>query len=244
MRKLLSIAYIFVFFLSINTISKNFILSAQTQVSVESVSVSNNIVSTICPMPDLVPPIEGRACGEEQTHVKVSVKISAENENNLTFYYVISGGKIIGNGSEVIWDLSQTRPGRYSITVGVGKDNVLSGKTLTKSVDIEECGGCDPPCVCPSLIKITGPQKSAKEGDIIVLSASVAYSDKKEFLKYNWKITNGEIIKGQQTDQILVRVNQKFPNKQLVVLLEVETTNFCECPITSENFEVNIDKKD
>ena len=53
----------------------------------------------------------------------VRVHIIATNPNSevLTFYFHVSGGKIIGKGEKVIWDLSDVKPGTYTI-IGVVDD--------------------------------------------------------------------------------------------------------------------------
>lgn len=245
MRKLLSILYIFVLFLSINSFSNNFFLIAQTSVDVESVSFSKDVVFMVCPIPDWMSSeiTDSMACSEKNTSVKVSAKTSANDNNDFTYYYTVSTGKIIGSGSEVIWDLSKIPPGRYSITVGVGKDNIIGGKTLTKYITVEDCHNCDPPCICPASVEVFGPKNSILEGDLVVFSSSVGFPDKENSLIYNWKITNGEIIEGQGTKQILVRTNQNSADKTVTATLEV-TNSECECPSIEAKTTVNISKKD
>jgi len=55
----------------------------------------------------------------------------------LTYQYTVSGGKIIGTGPEVIWDLTGTPVGTYTITAGVDDGCGICGKTMTKTVTIK-----------------------------------------------------------------------------------------------------------
>ncbi len=69
--------------------------------------------------------------------ISVSTKaIDAENDV-LTYVYTISGGKIIGRGSQVAWDLNGVPPGIYSISVGVDDGNGVIGSTITKTVAVK-----------------------------------------------------------------------------------------------------------
>ncbi len=70
---------------------------------------------------------------------QISVKTVATDPDNdvLTYNYIVSGGKIIGNGAEVIWDLSNTLVGTYTITAGVDDGCGVCGKTVTKTVIIK-----------------------------------------------------------------------------------------------------------
>ncbi len=71
---------------------------------------------------------------------KIAVSTEALDADNdpLTYIYVVSGGKIVGQGAKVVWDLSGEKTGVYTITAGA--DDVWGvGKTITKEVKIIEC---------------------------------------------------------------------------------------------------------
>ncbi len=70
-----------------------------------------------------------------QIHVKTQA-VDPENDV-LTYQYIISGGKIIGTGAEVIWDLTGVPVGTYTITAGVDDGCGICGKTVTNSVTIK-----------------------------------------------------------------------------------------------------------
>lgn len=232
---------------SVNLPSNQFNLKAQSTtlgssersnqpVDVVSVSFDKELIYLVCPMPGWLPLAirEGTACSENQQRITIFTKTSATIDNGLTFYYTVSAGKIVGSGSKVIWDLSGNSPGRYSITAGVGKDNVISGKTLTKYVTVEECRSCDPPCMCPYKIEIKGPTRAVKKGDSLVFSADVEFGDRMELLDYVWKVTGGEIIEGQKTNQILVKANPKSAGEKISVTIEVKSRE-CDCGLLEAN---------
>lgn len=69
---------------------------------------------------------------------KVIVDVMAADPENdvLTYNYFVSGGKIVGSGAEVIWDLENVPNGTYTIKVGVDDGAGIVGKTITKTVII------------------------------------------------------------------------------------------------------------
>ncbi|HEY2866785.1 MAG TPA: hypothetical protein VGJ02_06815 [Pyrinomonadaceae bacterium] len=72
---------------------------------------------------------------EKQIRVKTTA-VDPENDV-LTYQYIVSGGKIIGTGAEVVWDLANTSVGTYTITAGVDDGCGICGKTVTKTVAIK-----------------------------------------------------------------------------------------------------------
>jgi hypothetical protein len=68
----------------------------------------------------------------------ISVTTNAEDYENdvLDYSYTISGGRIIGLGANVSWDLNGTLPGTYTITAKVDDSCGVCGKTITKTVRV------------------------------------------------------------------------------------------------------------
>jgi hypothetical protein len=86
----------------------------------------------------------GKNCVSADNHnilrIKVSAEITSNSSNEYFLYrYEVSGGKIIGQGKEVIWDLSEMPKGTYTITANVDNGCSLCGKAITKSVSIFDC---------------------------------------------------------------------------------------------------------
>lgn len=48
----------------------------------------------------------------------------------------MTGGKIVGQGPNVIWDLSGVEPGTYTITAGVDDGCGVCGKTKTMEIKV------------------------------------------------------------------------------------------------------------
>lgn len=78
-------------------------------------------------------------CSNEVRSIFVST-LGKDPENDvLTYDYKISGGKIIGQDANVVWDLSGAKPGTYTITAAVDDGCGLCGKSITKTVIVKEC---------------------------------------------------------------------------------------------------------
>jgi hypothetical protein len=85
-------------------------------------------------------------CSETPTHTElremvVSVKTDSEDADGdiLTYNYTVSGGRIIGTGKNVIWDLSRSAAGTYEIIAGVDDGCGVCGRTVKKTVSVREC---------------------------------------------------------------------------------------------------------
>lgn len=72
-------------------------------------------------------------------NAKIFVLTLAEDlENDVLVYdYKVSGGKILGAGDKISWDLSGVPAGKYTITAGVDDGTGVTGKTITKTVVVK-----------------------------------------------------------------------------------------------------------
>lgn len=210
---------------------------ADSTVDVESLTLDKDVVLIGCP-PSNYFPKEGSICTDEKPLVKVTTKITKTDEKDLNYHYFVSGGKIIGQGKNVVWDFDWAKPGNYKITVGVSKDFIILGKTLTKTIEFAECS-CPHICECPDGVKISGPKNHVKSGDLVVLNAEVSGGG--DFISINWKILNGTIVSGQGTSQILVNVDSVKENE--ILKATVEISNDCEaCGTRTETKSIQINK--
>ncbi len=74
--------------------------------------------------------------------IQIYTYTSNPNNDALTYNYTVSGGKIIGKGEKVIWDLSNVKAGTYTITAAVDDGCGFCGKTVTKTITIKLCPDC------------------------------------------------------------------------------------------------------
>jgi hypothetical protein len=70
--------------------------------------------------------------------VRVITKAEDPEGDILTYNYTISGGRIIGTGAKVMWDLNAIRAGTYTITAGVDDGCGICGQTVTQTVTVTE----------------------------------------------------------------------------------------------------------
>lgn len=96
-------------------------------------------ISETCPLPNLT---KTESCPASVNAITI-LTVAKDPENDvLTYDYKVSGGKIIGQGANVIWDLSGVKPGTYTITAAVNDSCGLCGKSITKTVVVKECPNC------------------------------------------------------------------------------------------------------
>ena len=108
------------------------------------------------------------------------------------YVYTVTGGRIVGEGSKVIWDLSDAGPGFYTATVEV-KDEKKHRALSSLTVSVAQCGDCvfsDFPCPmffvsCYDQVK-AGTPITCK---VTVRPGTVAYP-----ITYEWsaRSSNGE----------------------------------------------------
>jgi hypothetical protein len=168
--------------------------------------------------------------GECSDKSALGVKTTATNPDNdqLLYNYTVSGGRIVGNGSNVSWDLSGAKPGTYTITSAVDNGCGLCGKTQTKTVTVKECEKCTPPCDCPTL-SVSGPT-SVKEKEMMTFTANASGVD-----KYNWTVSAGTIKEGQGTSVISVDTSDVACGTSVTATAEMMGgSNICtDCRTTS-----------
>lgn len=71
---------------------------------------------------------------------EISVRTTAVDPENdvVTYDYTVSGGKIVGSGFEVVWDLTGVAPGIYSIRAGANDGAGIIGETKGQKILVKE----------------------------------------------------------------------------------------------------------
>lgn len=77
-------------------------------------------------------------CLTDNLEISVNTITSDDENDALTYKYFVSVGKIIGEGSKVIWDLTGVKPGTYTITATIDYGCGLCEEPKTKTVIIKE----------------------------------------------------------------------------------------------------------
>lgn len=162
---------------------------------VVSLSSSSSLV-TFCPKTGIM-----NNCASNP-EVKLFANAIDPERKELLFTWVVTAGRLRGEGSYVIWDLSGVREGTYTATVEVNDDQQHTATDTTK-VTVSLCDGCDrPPPLCPS-VSVSCPSGGESQRAItFVANLTGGEPDLKPV--YTWSVTAGKIVSGQGTSKIRV----------------------------------------
>jgi hypothetical protein len=157
-----------------------------------SITTSTATVTLPCPEGTSSP-----TCTASATRSVDLVGMGVDPDNDTLLYtWSTTGGKITGDGKNVVWDLSGAQPGTYTVTVEVNDGNAhtaVSSATVTVAV----CTGCVPPC---PTVSVSCPS-DVDQGSPITYSASVSGD---MTVTYNGTVSAGTISSGQGTSSITV----------------------------------------
>ncbi|HEX6125199.1 MAG TPA: hypothetical protein VFZ23_07475 [Pyrinomonadaceae bacterium] len=196
--------------------------------NVDSVTLSDTTITGSCP-PGFRP-AEGATCNDS-TSISVATSASDPENDVLTYNYTVSGGRIVGTGANVSWDVSGLAPGTYTITVGVDDGCGLCGRTQTQTITIAECQ-CVRECECPTL-SVTGPAGVTQPGDSMTFTANVV-GGSQQAVTYNWTVSAGTITAGQGTPSITVATDQSMAGGNVTATVNIAGTDpACPCPASA-----------
>ena len=173
-----------------------------------SIELDKDSVSPECPPG--YRPTAGRTCGDGML---ITVTVADKLEDAALIYqYNISGGRIVGEGAKIVWDLTGAQPGTYRITVGIKGESKALNQSQTKTITVfDDC--CNGDYFCPDF-SVAAPKSPIETGEMIVFTASIAGSGGGlEKAVYNWTVSAGKIIEGQGTPVIKVATNSKMAGK-------------------------------
>lgn len=169
------------------------------------------------------------ACNDSRT---VSVSTTAVDPENdvLTYNYTVSGGRIVGTGANVTWDLGDAPAGTYTITTGVNDGCGVCGKTNTQTVRVEECADCVQICECPTL-SVSGPSGTTAVGSPMTFTANVSGGAS---VTYNWTVSAGTISSGQGSSSITVDTTGLAANSNVTATVNISGLDTsCGCTTTA-----------
>ena len=192
--------------------------------NVTNLALGSNRVTVPCPPGQR--PREGVTCSDNQSVTVATTAVDPENDV-LTYNYTVSGGRIVGQGANVSWDLTGVNPGTYTITAGVDDGCGVCGQTQTQTITVEACD-CElpaPDCVCPTL-SVTGPSEITAPGAVMTFTANVSGGSSSDFT-YNWTVSQGDIIDGQGTPVIRVQTTEAMEGQNITAT--VTLGGECSC---------------
>jgi len=165
----------------------------------------------------------------DSTTINVTTAAADPENDVLTYNYTVSGGRIVGQGANVQWDLSGARVGTYTITAGVDDGCGICGKTQTQTVAIKDCPDCVKVCDCPS-ISVDGPSGITPPGGTMTFTAALS-GGSQDGLTYNWTVSDGTIASGQGTPSITVTAPSNEAGGNITASVEIGGYPAgCDCP--------------
>ncbi len=198
--------------------------------NVTNLTLSETTVTIPC-KPGFIPR-PGTTCSTDMSTNVSTTAVDPENDV-LTYNYTVSGGRIVGSGANVSWDLTGVNPGTYTVTAGVDDGCGICGETKTQTITVAECD-CVPveaPCVCPT-ISISGPSSVTTAGDTMTFTANVSGGSQDE-ATYTWSTSQGEIISGQGTPVITVQTTPEMAGQNVTATVVIG--GLCDCPDNSRS---------
>lgn len=180
--------------------------------NVDAVSLSTTVITLPCAPGKR--PRAGGTCDDNRT-ISVATRASDPENDVLTYNYTVSGGRIVGQGANVQWDMSGVTPGTYTITTGVNDGCGVCGKTDTQTITVKECD-CEEICSCPTL-SVDGPSGLTAPGQSMTFTASVSGGD----VTYNWSVSSGTISSGQGTSSITVDTTGLAPGTNVTATVDL-----------------------
>lgn len=95
---------------------------SQTEITADCNSINNS---------------QNKNCADNNSKITVStIAVDLENEV-LTYFYKVSAGKIVGQGANIVWDLSDVKAGTYTITAAADDGCGLCGRYITKTITVK-----------------------------------------------------------------------------------------------------------
>jgi hypothetical protein len=182
---------------------------------VTSVVLSETTVTTPCPPGQK--PKAGQTCSDDMSVNITTTAVDPENDV-LTYNYTVSGGRIVGQGANVQWDLTGAQPGSYTITAGVDDSCGVCGKTQTTTITVAACE-CEVECTCPTL-DVTGPSAAVAPGEVMTFTATVT-GGSQATVTYDWSVTSGTIIEGQGTPAIRVQTTPEMAGTNVTATVNI-----------------------
>ena len=140
-------------------------------------------------------------CPRDRAEGEGQVRLNAAGRSPeglpLRYRWSASGGRIVGEGPVVTWDLQGAAPGVYTATVEADSGpGCLAFSSAT--VRVREC----PPPICPN-ITIYCPD-TVPVGQPVTFNANISGGDARITPTFTWTVSPGTILSGQGTSSITV----------------------------------------
>lgn len=163
-------------------------------------------------------------CPESESIDNPRVRLRAEgyspDGNPLRYRWNASGGRIEGDGQNVVWDLTGAQPGVYTVNAtvesGPAGDPLCTAFTSARVI-VRNCPPQRPVCpnvsiYCPDVVDVGAP---------LTFTASVSGGTPGVTPLYRWRVSAGRIVSGQGTPTITVDT-ANLAGQPITATVEVE----------------------
>lgn len=135
--------------------------------------------------------------------------------DSLKYQYFVTGGKIVGEGAKVNWNLTGIDPGSYEVKVRVD-DQRGGSASKTTSVSVLSNVHCPLPC---ANVTVSCPN-DVEQNKSVRFTATISGGEPTVEPTYKWTVSAGTIINGQGTHNIEVDITG-LADQQVTATLEV-----------------------
>ncbi len=164
---------------------------------------SKSLITYPCP-PDGIS--ISRSC-PTSLDMNVALTSIARNFNKQTLYvYTVSGGRVIGEGSKVAWDLSGVWPGVYTATVEV-RDSKKHRALSSVSVQVVNCSDCVISEPCPTIAATCYDE--VKAGTLITCKVVVGPRPRPNLITFEWS------AHGSSREDVSGRISSRGPTMSI-----------------------------
>lgn len=145
-------------------------------------------------------------CADAKKEISVGTTAIDPENDVLIYNYAVTGGKIVGVGAQVVWDLASAAPGIYQITAGVDDGCGICGETKARKILLKENSyEIIPPAKITELILDKTEliaacpagrlkRKLCPSGSCGVSVSTVVGAPDGENLTFKYKVSGGEIV--------------------------------------------------
>lgn len=140
--------------------------------------------------------------GGSGPRVRLNARASSPGGSPIRYHWTTNGGRILGDGPTVVWDLSSVASGYYKASLQIetsGNDEECEA-FASSNVLVNPCPPPKP--VCPS-VQVSCPPYVAIDQPL-TFSSNVTGGTNVGTAIYNWTVSAGTIIEGQGTPTIKV----------------------------------------
>jgi len=138
----------------------------------------------------------------EKLRLDLKVEVVA-GERNLEYRYSVTTGRVIGKGSNVVWEIQDARPGEYVADIRVKDRHGASASSSTR-VTFGWSDSYDPGIWAPKIQPTCPATVIEGKPALISIRLDAGPHERLPRLKFNWSLTAGRIIKGDGTRTIKV----------------------------------------